>query len=131
MRPNLILNGCGVRLRGQMRRFFFGERMPSSEQVRLLTIDNMAFVKRLLSASEYIYQRFTFDELPMLLKHYPAVGMFRGNSLQSFLLAQTVNAPSAWKGGFGVNWSESRSYIPMLDTLLDHLIPLLGNRGLP
>ena len=69
--------------------------MPSSEQVRLLTIDDIAFVKRLLSASEYIYQRFTFDELPMLLKHYPAVGMFRGNSLQSFLLAQTVNAPSA------------------------------------
>ena len=103
--------------------------MSASEQVRLLTIDDIAFVKRLLSASEYIYQRFTFDELPMLLKHYPAVGMFRGNSLQSFLLAQTVNAPSAWIGGFGVNWSESRSYIPMLDTLLEHLIPLLVKRG--
>ncbi len=103
--------------------------MPSSEQVRLLTIDDIAFVKRLLSASEYIYQRFTFDELPMLLKHYPAVGMFRGNSLQSFLLAQTVNAPSAWIGGFGVNWSESRSYIPMLDTLLEHLVPHLVKRG--
>src|SRR5207237_8561668 len=82
-----------------------------------------------LIASQFTYQLFTCDELPMLLKHDPAVGMFRGNSLQSFLLAQTVNAPSAWIGGFGVNWSESRSYIPMLDTLLEHLVPLLMKRG--
>ncbi|HLX57130.1 MAG TPA: GNAT family N-acetyltransferase [Ktedonobacteraceae bacterium] len=103
--------------------------MTSSQYTRLLTIDDIAQVIRLLSTSEYVYQRFTFEELPMLLKKYPALGMFRGNTLQSFLLAQTVNAPSAWIGGYGVNWTESRSYINFLDTLLEQLIPHLIKRG--
>lgn len=103
--------------------------MTSSQYTRLLTIDDIAQVTRLLSTSEYVYQRFTFEELPMLLKKYPALGMFHGNTLQSFLLAQTVNAPSAWIGGYGVNWTESRSYISFLDTLLAQLIPHLIKRG--
>jgi len=65
----------------------------------------------------------------MLLKKYPAVGMFHGNTLQSFLMSQTVSAPTAWIGGYGVTWSESRSYITMLDTLLEQLTPFLVKRG--
>ena len=103
--------------------------MTSSQRIRLLTIDDIAPVTRLLSTSEHIYQRFTFEELPMLLKKYPAVGLFHGTTLQSFLLSQTVNTPSAWIGGYGVSWTESRSYIPMLDTLLAQLTPHLIKRG--
>jgi [ribosomal protein S18]-alanine N-acetyltransferase len=102
--------------------------MASTQYTRLLTIDDIAPVTRLLSTSEYIYQRFTLEELPQLLKKYPALGLFHGNSLQSFLISQTVSAPSAWIGGYGVSWSESRSYIPMLDTLLAQLTPHLVKR---
>ncbi len=102
--------------------------MASTQYTRLLTIDDIAPVTRLLSTSEYIYQRFTLEELPQLLKKYPAVGLFHGNSLQSFLISQTVSAPSAWIGGYGVSWSESRSYVSMLDTLLAQLIPHLVKR---
>src|SRR5712691_6221221 len=77
--------------------------MPKSEQVRLLTNEDLPLVERLLSTSEYIYQRFTLEELPTLLKHYPSVGIFSGASLRSFLLSQMANAPSAWIGGFGVS----------------------------
>ena|SRR5579872_5610021 len=103
--------------------------MASSQHTRLLTIDDIKSVTRLLSTSEYIYQRFTIEELPMLLKMYPAVGLFHGSTLQSFLISQTVSTPSAWIGGYGVSWTESRSYIPMLDTLLAQLAPLLLKRG--
>ena len=103
--------------------------MAATQFTRLLTIDDIALVMRLLSTSEYIYQRFTLDELPMLLKKYPAVGLFHGNTLQSFLISQTVSAPSAWIGGFGVSWMASRSYIAMLDTLLAELAPHLIRRG--
>ena len=103
--------------------------MASSQHIRLLTIADIAAVTRLLSTSEYIYQRFTFEELPMLLKKYPAVGLFHGSSLQSFLISQTVSAPSAWIGGYGVSWTESRSYITILDTLLAQLTPHLIKRG--
>ncbi|HKV59020.1 MAG TPA: hypothetical protein VJO32_12095, partial [Ktedonobacteraceae bacterium] len=103
--------------------------MATSQRIRLLTIDDIAPVTRLLSTSEHIYQRFTFEELPMLLKKYPAVGLFHGTTLQSFLLSQTVNTPSAWIGGYGVSWTESSSYIPMLDTLLAQLTPHLIKRG--
>ncbi len=103
--------------------------MASTQYARLLTIDDIAPVTRLLSTSEYIYQRFTFEELPMLLKKYPAMGLFHGNTLQSFLISQTVSAPSAWIGGYGVSWTESRSYITMLDTLLAQLTPHLIKRG--
>jgi [ribosomal protein S18]-alanine N-acetyltransferase len=104
--------------------------MASSQQhTRLLTLSDIAAITRLLSVSEYIYQRFTFEELPMLLRRYPAVGTFHGNSLQSFLMSQTVSASSAWIGGYGVSWTESRSYITMLDTLLEQLTPHLIKRG--
>lgn len=103
--------------------------MAATQFTRLLTIDDIAPVTRLLSTSEYIYQRFTLDELPMLLKKYPAVGLFHGNTLQSFLISQTVSGSSAWIGGFGVSWMASRSYIAMLDTLLEQLAPHLIKRG--
>jgi ribosomal protein S18 acetylase RimI-like enzyme len=103
--------------------------MPSSKQVRPLTIDDLALVTRLLRTSEYVYQRFTQEELPALLRHYPAAGILSGNVLQGFLLSQTVNPPSAWIGGFGVNWTESRFYISLLDILLDEVIARLIRRG--
>lgn len=103
--------------------------MLNTEQVRLLTSDDLPLILRLLNTSEYIYQRFTLEELPALLKHYPTVGMFSGDSLRGFLLSQTVNAPSAWIGGFGVSWTESSSYLKLLDLLLEHLRKHLIIRG--
>ncbi len=103
--------------------------MATSRHARPLTIDDLALVTRLLRTSEYVYQRFTLEELPALLLHYPAVGALDGHTLHGFLLSQTVNAPSAWVGGFGVNWTESRAYISLLDTLLEAIIPLLARRG--
>ena len=103
--------------------------MATSRRARPLTIDDLSLVTRLLRTSEYVYQRFTLEELPALLQHYPAVGALEGHTLHGFLLSQTVNAPSAWLGGFGVNWTESRAYISLLDTLLEAIIPLLASRG--
>lgn len=103
--------------------------MFKSELVRPLSFDDLPLVMRLLSTSEYIYQRFMLNELPALLRHTPGVGIFSGNALRGFLLAQTVNPPTAWIGGFGVSWTESRSYLKLLDTLLDQLTPLLLRRG--
>ncbi len=103
--------------------------MPNATPVRLLTSDDLPLVLRLLNTSEYIYQRFTLEELPMLLKHYPAVGIFNGDSMHGFLLSQTVNPPSAWLGGFGVSWTESREYISLLEMLLEQLAKHLIKRG--
>src|SRR5712691_11245514 len=104
--------------------------MPrSTEEVRTLTGNDIASVKRLLQTSEYIYQRFTLEELSTILTHYPALGVFHGTSLRGFILSQTVNPPSAWIGGFCVSWTESKSYLKLLDTLLKHLVPLLIARG--
>src|SRR5437667_8422755 len=104
--------------------------MPShSENIRLLSSYDLPLVLRLLNTSEYIYQRFTLEELPMLLKHYPAVGMFNGDSMRGFLLSQTVNPPSAWIGGFGVSWTESREYISILEMLLEQLSKHVIKRG--
>ena len=103
--------------------------MLKSDQVRLLTSNDLQSVLRLLNTSEYIYQRFSQEELPVLLKHYPAIGIFNRTSLRAFLLSQTLNAPSAWIGGFGVSWTESRSYIKLLDTLLEPLEKHLITRG--
>lgn len=103
--------------------------MLKSEQVRLLTSHDLPLVQRLLNTSEYVYQRFMLEELPLLLKHYPTVGIFNGTSLQGFLLSQTVNAPCAWIGGFGVSWTESRSYTNLLDTMLAYLAKPLIARG--
>ena len=104
--------------------------MPkSSEQVRILTGQDLPFVNRLLQTSEYIYQRFTIEELPTILRHYPAVGSFHGNSLRGFLLSQTVYPPTAWIAGFCVSWTESRAYLSILYTLLEYLEQLLVTRG--
>ena len=103
--------------------------MPDTTQVRLLTSNDLPLVQRLLNTSEFIYQRFTPEELPMLLKHYPAVGMFHDDSMHAFLLSQTVNPPSAWISGFGVSWTESREYITLLETLLEQLTNHLIKRG--
>ncbi len=104
--------------------------MPStSENIRLLSSNDLPLVLRLLNTSEYMYQRFTLEELPMLLKHYPAVGMFNGDSMRGFLLSQTVNPPSAWIGGFGVSWTESREYTSLLEMLLEQLSKHVIKRG--
>jgi GNAT superfamily N-acetyltransferase len=103
--------------------------MPDKTQARLLTYSDLPLVERLLNTSEFIYLRFTPEELPMLIKHYPAVGMFHGDSMNAFLLSQTVNSPSAWIGGFGVSWTESREYITLLEALLEQLTKLLIKRG--
>ncbi|HLI71107.1 MAG TPA: GNAT family N-acetyltransferase [Ktedonobacteraceae bacterium] len=100
-----------------------------SEQVRALSSSDLPVITHLLGTSEYIYQRFTLQELKHILRHYPAVGLFHGKALYSFLLSQTVNPPSAWVGGFGVNWSESRSYTRFLDVQLEKLGEMLAQRG--
>src|SRR6266568_194993 len=101
----------------------------STDDIRPLTGSDLTQVRRLLQTSEYAYQRFALEELPALLSHYPAPGAFHGTSLRGFILSQTVRAPSAWIGGFCVSWTESRSYLKLLDTLLTHLYPLLLTRG--
>jgi GNAT superfamily N-acetyltransferase len=104
--------------------------MPSnSENIRLLSSNDLPLVLRLLNTSEFIYQRFTLEELPMLLKHYPPVGLFNGDSMSGFLLSQTVNPPSTWIGGYGVSWTASREYLSILDMLLENLIKHLIQRG--
>ena len=95
--------------------------MALREQIRLLTSDDIRLVERLLHTSEYIYQRFTLEELPGQLKHYPAVGAFSGNSLYGFLLSQVLSTPCAWIGGFGVSWTESTKYPAILYRLLELL----------
>ena len=104
--------------------------MPrSSEEVRILTSGDIPQVRRLLETSEYIYQRFTLDELPGILAHYPALGVFDGSSLRGFILSQTVHAPSAWIAGFCVSWTENRAYARLLHMLLDQLAPRLTSQG--
>ncbi len=98
-------------------------------QIRMLTAADIPAVERLLRTSEYIYQRFTLNELPLLLKHYPAVGMFHGATMHSFLLAQSVNAPTAWIGGFGVSWTESNYYLDILFRQLEALSSQLVAQG--
>src|SRR5260370_39688209 len=102
----------------------------SHQQVRSLTTADEPLIERLLRTSEYIYQRFTLDELPLLLRHYPAVGLFNGTTLSGFLLSQTVNRPTAWIGGFLVSWTESKAYRRALFTLLDQLYAQLIARDL-
>ena len=101
----------------------------SFEEVRILTSDDIPQVKHLLETSEYIYQRFTLDELPSILAHYPAMGVFNGTSLRGFILSQTVHAPSAWIAGFCVGWTENRAYARLLRTLLEELAPRLAAQG--
>src|SRR5438876_9464301 len=95
--------------------------MPrGSEVVRLLSNNDMPQVRRLLQTSEYIYQRFTLEELSTIITHYPAMGIFNGTSLRGFVLSQTVYAPSAWLSGFCVSWTESRAYVTLFKTFLEH-----------
>ena len=103
--------------------------MPNATEVRLLTGNDLPLVERLLNTSEFIYQRFTLEELPMLLKHYPAVGIFHGDSMSGFLLSQNVKPPAAWIGGFGVSWTASHEYISLLETLLEQLQKHIIKRG--
>jgi [ribosomal protein S18]-alanine N-acetyltransferase len=100
-----------------------------SEQVRLLSLADLPLTTRLLSTSEYIYQRFTLEELRHILGSYPSVGLFQGSAMRSFLLSQTVNPPVAWIGGFGVSWTESRSYLRFLNLQLEVLMDCLLERG--
>lgn len=100
-----------------------------SEQVRSLLPVELPAITRLLSTSEYIYQRFTLEELQHMLKSAPAVGLFHNTNMRSFMLTQTINPPSAWIGGFGVSWGESRSYLRFLDLQLEELKPQLRERG--
>src|SRR6266702_3970266 len=95
----------------------------SFEEVRILTSGDIPQVKHLLETSEYIYQRFTLDELPSILAHYPALGVFNGSSLRGFILSQTLHAPSAWIAGFCVSWTENRAY-----DKFDYRIPTQGNQ---
>jgi ribosomal-protein-alanine N-acetyltransferase len=91
------------------------------QQVRLLDQSDLPALERLLRTSEYIYQRFTLNELSLLLTHYPAVGTYHKTTIYGFLIAQLVNPPTAWIGGFGVSWTESKRYISILTALLEHL----------
>jgi ribosomal protein S18 acetylase RimI-like enzyme len=100
-----------------------------SEQVRLLTPSDHKLIAHLLNTSEYTYQRFTLDELAYVLRTYPAVGVFHGSTLKSFLITQTVNPPTAWIGGYGVSWTESRAYLRYFDLQMEKLTALLRLRG--
>lgn len=99
------------------------------EQVRSLLPVDLPAITRLLGTSEYVYQRFTMEELKYMLKNAPTVGLFRHANMYSFLLTQTINPPSAWIGGFGVSWGESRSYLRFLDLQLEDLKPRLRECG--
>lgn len=101
-----------------------------AEQVRPLSPGDLPAITRLLRTSDYIYQRFTLEELKYLLRSYPAVGLWHGDSLHSFLLSQTLNPPSAWIGGFGVNWSEHRSALRFWDLQMELLVEQLVRRGI-
>jgi GNAT superfamily N-acetyltransferase len=98
-------------------------------QVRTLQSEDIYAIERLLRTSEYVYQRFTQAELPLLLKHFPAVGIWSRSTLYGFMLSQIVEMPLAWLSGFGVSWTESRNYIPVLNALLDELYSALRMRG--
>lgn len=105
--------------------------MPNKQrQVRLLSNADIPAIERLLRTSEYIYQRFTLNELPLLLTRYPAVGLWQDTSLYGFLLSQATKSPFAWFGGFGVSWTESKNHISILSTLLDQLYIQLLAEGI-
>src|SRR5436853_5692127 len=105
--------------------------MPHShkKQIRQLQTTDSYTIERMMHTSEYIYQRFTVAELPLLLKHYPASGMYHNTTLYGFLLSQILNLPCAWIGGFGVSWTESKNYRAILTQLLEHISEVLMARG--
>lgn len=93
-------------------------------------------VRRILETSEYTHYRFNSDELPALLSRLPAVGAFAAPSgtlarvtqgtLRAFLLINWLVPPSAWIGGFGVQWGESAYFADYLHLLL----PALAERAI-
>lgn len=96
--------------------------------LRALDQADIPAVRRILDTSEYIYYRFTADELPGLMGRLPAVGALstpsgrltrvtRG-SLRAFLLVNWLVPPSAWIGGFGVTWSDGARFSDFLAALL-------------
>jgi ribosomal protein S18 acetylase RimI-like enzyme len=103
--------------------------LSTPDQVRLLTGRDRTAIEQLLRTSEYIYQRFMPPELPLLLQHYPAVGLLHGKVLHGFLLSQNIVPPAAWIGGFGASWTESHNYLAILFTLLDQIKPYLISCG--
>ena len=99
------------------------------QQIKQLQVTDTYTIERLIRTSEYIYQRFTVVELPLLLNRYPASGMYRRTTLCGFLLSQIFNLPCAWIGGFGVSWTESANYRAILAQLLEHFSGMLTARG--
>ena len=97
--------------------------------VRSLSEDDTYAIERLLRTSEYIYQRFTLAELPLLLQRFPAVGVLNDTSLYGFLLSQIISSPFAWISGFGVSWTESKDFAHILSLLLNQLYSNLLARG--
>ncbi len=97
--------------------------------VRSLGEDDTYAIERLLRTSEYIYQRFTLTELPLLLQRFPAVGVLNDTSLYGFLLSQIMSSPFAWISGFGVSWTESKDFAHILSLLLNQLYSNLLARG--
>jgi ribosomal protein S18 acetylase RimI-like enzyme len=97
--------------------------------IRLLTGDDIPSIEQLLRTSEYTYQRFTLEELSLLLQRSPAMGAFTDTSLRGFILSQLVNPSVAWIGGFGTTWAESHACLNILDTLLEALSERLLARG--
>ncbi|GCE24906.1 hypothetical protein KDA_03900 [Dictyobacter alpinus] len=103
--------------------------LQKHREVRLLRPEDIQAIERLLRTSEYVYQRFTLNELPSLLARYPAVGLWNDSTLYGFLLSQIINPPLAWFSGFGVSWTESKNYVAVLGTLLDELYVQLQAKG--
>ncbi|MBE3561201.1 MAG: GNAT family N-acetyltransferase [Ktedonobacteraceae bacterium] len=98
-------------------------------KVRMLMGNDELLIQRLLRTSEYVYQRFTLDELPRILRRCPAAGMLNDSSLYGFLLVQILNPAVAWIAGFGVSWTESRAYAGILHRLLDFMTAHLARHG--
>ena len=107
--------------------------------VRELRRADLAQVRRLLDASEYVHHRFSPEEAPRLIELYPSVGAFSaapgalgrvlGGSLQAFLIVNEMSPPSAWIGGFGVATARGQRFAAILRLLLPHLISVLRQRG--
>ena len=109
--------------------YYQSDQAYQTQHVRRLQESDIPAIERLLRTSEYIYQRFTTSELSLYLQRYPAMGFFHDTSLHGFLLSQVVNPTCAWIAGFGVSWTESKSYITILMYLIDHLISTLQEQG--
>jgi ribosomal protein S18 acetylase RimI-like enzyme len=92
--------------------------IATSEYVRQLTTDDMESISDLFRHSEYRYQRFTDVEIPFLLAHYPAYGLFQGKQLQACLLSQTIHESTAWIAGATVRNSIWRDIEQIMVTLL-------------